>query len=477
LALHESPRSSLSMIPVIEALTHRFHVIAPDTPGYGLSSPLPQDAPSLDDFVEALVALLDDFGVARAAVYGTHTGATLALAPASGHPARVSALVLDGISAFDAKERIDFAARYLIPYAPSWDGAHVTRLWSRVKDLHTWFPWYDRTRERRLASDPLEVERLHLSALGFLQSGEHYAKAYIRAAELQPGPLLASLTAPAMVMARRGDLIADHLARLDPSAAWTLRRLGPSLEDWRAALAEGLTTPEPASRAEPAPQPDAGAYILPVGAEGLEARVAGPRDGDLHLLLPGLPGDLAALVRDQAARQPRAKLIALSPPGCGGSDPFAYDDVGLDAVVEVMDAAFRQLAGALAPCHILAQGASAVIARLWRARRSWACDVELEAPPAWLQPDTPLPARPLLQPMTPRWDGAHLTAAWFQLRDLALYDTPPGCGTPVRREQAPDFDLFRLDRQFRSYVQGPQCADLLDQIVGHLRAERAGADV
>ena len=75
LALHESPRSSLSMQPVIEALSGRFHVVAPDTPGYGLSDALPGERPSLDDFVDALAQLLDSFGVRRIPIYGAHTGA------------------------------------------------------------------------------------------------------------------------------------------------------------------------------------------------------------------------------------------------------------------------------------------------------------------------------------------------------------------------------------------------------------------
>ena len=187
LALHASPRSSVSLIPVIEALADRWRVIAPDTPGYGLSTPLSQPDPTLDDFADALVALLDDLGVARASVYGTHTGAALALALARRAPQRVAALVLDGLSAFTPAEVEAFRTDYLTPYAPSWDGAHVMRLWSRVKDLYTWFPWCEQAPERRLAGEPPSPANLHASALGFLQSGAHYAKAYIRAAELAAG--------------------------------------------------------------------------------------------------------------------------------------------------------------------------------------------------------------------------------------------------------------------------------------------------
>jgi pimeloyl-ACP methyl ester carboxylesterase len=471
LALHESPRSSLSLLPVIDALADRYRVIAPDTPGYGLSDPLPGATPGLDDFLDVIAGVLDTLGLERVAIYGTHTGAALATAFALRAPDRVSALVLDGLSAFTADEVEAFRTRYLEPYAPAWNGRHVMGLWSRVKDLFTWFPWYDQTPAARLAYEPGDLATLDRSALGFLQAGNDYAKAYILAASFPANTVMQNLTMPATIIARPQDLIASHLDRLVRSDAWEIRWLGPSDDEWSEAMVAGVMKGETPDEAGRAPAADQGSKFVPVGAGWLHVAMAGPADGPVRVLLPGLPGDVKALLGDQGRAHPHDRLVVLTPPGCGWSDPLAGAAAGLDGVVDALDAALRGLS--LQPASMAAQGASAVIAELWAARRRWTLPVERLDAPAWLTDTAPLPTRPLLSRGPVAWDGGHLTSAWFQLRDLQLYDVPPGAGEPVRRADMGGIDLARFDRLFRYYVEGPECAQLLEQVIEHLRANPA----
>jgi pimeloyl-ACP methyl ester carboxylesterase len=72
--------------------THR--AIAWDAPGYGGSGDLEPLAPAAADYAEALAALLDALGVARAALVGNSLGALMSAAFVRRHPARVAALVL-----------------------------------------------------------------------------------------------------------------------------------------------------------------------------------------------------------------------------------------------------------------------------------------------------------------------------------------------------------------------------------------------
>ena len=467
LALHESPRSSLSLIPVIDALSAHYRVIAPDTPGYGLSDPLAQDAPKMDDFLDALAGLLDAFSVQKVALYGAHTGAALATAFALRWPERVTALALDGFSSFTPEEVEAFHTRYLVPYAPCWDGRHVMGLWSRVKDLYTWFPWYDRTAERRLRTDPDGLELLHRSALGFLQAGAHYAKAYRIAAAFQPNAVMQDLKSPTTVIARPDDLIADHLHRLTPGPNWDIRWLDPTDASWRLALMDALGKGDRPDQMPPGHErvPSEGSVFLPLGDGWLHAKLKGPADGAVRVLLPGLPSDLDALIAREAARYPSARIVALTLPGCGWSDPLADGAVGLEQIFDGLDAALLHLN--LEPATVAGQGASGVIAKLWGRRRAGLVAEQID-PLAWMGPDAPLPA-PLLVRRSPGWDGAHVTSAWFQLRDLRLYDTPPGAGRPVRRVEPDPSDLADLDRLFRAYMEGPDCADLLEMVVDHVR--------
>ena len=468
LALHESPRSSLSMQPVIEALSGRFRVVAPDTPGYGLSYALPGEHPSLDDFVDALAQLLDSFGVRRIPIYGAHTGAALALAFAHRHRDRVSGLVLDGVSAFSDDEIAAFRTRYLEPYRPSWDGGHVMKLWSRVRDLYTWFPWYDQAEAARLASDPSALSALDRSVLGFVQAGGDYAKAYVHAAAFDPNAVLGSLSVPVTIMAKPDDLIASHLDRLTLGPTCRLIRLGSAPGDWRDAL-EDATAGLAADAARPTADATEGSCFVSLGEGWLHAVRAGPVDGPLRLLLPGLPGDIVDLLKRERRAHPQMRLLALSPPGCGWSDPLACE-VGVGEVGEALRSAL-QSSGA-APRSACAAGASVVLARALAAACDWPFGVEEVDAPGWAAPGNELPHGDLLRPLPSRWDGAHLTSAWFQVRDLQMYDIPPGCG-PVARRVAPPPSAEALDRLFRNSVEGPDCAALLAAIVGHLRQAQA----
>ncbi len=77
-------------VPVWSA---RFRVIAIDLPGHG-ESPLAPEGVSLADMAQAVVAVLDTLGLAKAAVVGLSLGGMVAQAMAIRHAPRVSALVV-----------------------------------------------------------------------------------------------------------------------------------------------------------------------------------------------------------------------------------------------------------------------------------------------------------------------------------------------------------------------------------------------
>lgn len=96
LMLHKSPFASGSLLPLIEALAPARRVIAPDIPGSGCSCVMPQPEPTIADYADIVLRLMDARGIPQADIYGAHSGARIAVALALSHPDRVRRLVLDG---------------------------------------------------------------------------------------------------------------------------------------------------------------------------------------------------------------------------------------------------------------------------------------------------------------------------------------------------------------------------------------------
>jgi pimeloyl-ACP methyl ester carboxylesterase len=95
--IHDFLVSRLEFDDVIDPLAERFHVIAPDLPGFGESEkPNPaRYAYSIEAFAEAVADLIAAFGVGRAHLIGHSMGAAVALTLAAEHPELVQRLVLE----------------------------------------------------------------------------------------------------------------------------------------------------------------------------------------------------------------------------------------------------------------------------------------------------------------------------------------------------------------------------------------------
>ncbi len=97
LLLHGIGANSMGWRFVMPALYAR--VIAWNAPGYLLSDPLADEAPSAETYADAAIGLLDALGIsAPAHVVGSSFGSMLGAAIAARHPARVASLTLLGTS-------------------------------------------------------------------------------------------------------------------------------------------------------------------------------------------------------------------------------------------------------------------------------------------------------------------------------------------------------------------------------------------
>jgi pimeloyl-ACP methyl ester carboxylesterase len=103
LLLHGFPTSSHMFRNLIPALADRYHVIAPDYPGYGQSD-MPDRATfayTFDRFAELVDGLLDQLGVTRYAMYVMDYGAPVGWRLALKHPERVTGLIVQNGNAYD----------------------------------------------------------------------------------------------------------------------------------------------------------------------------------------------------------------------------------------------------------------------------------------------------------------------------------------------------------------------------------------
>lgn len=100
--LHGTPASSHMYRNLIPALADRYHVIAPDYPGFGHS-----DMPSVDEFdytfdslADHVDALLDHLGVTQYALYVQDYGAPVGWRLALRHPDRITAIISQNGNAY-----------------------------------------------------------------------------------------------------------------------------------------------------------------------------------------------------------------------------------------------------------------------------------------------------------------------------------------------------------------------------------------
>ncbi|MCC6430336.1 MAG: alpha/beta fold hydrolase [Gemmatimonadaceae bacterium] len=132
--LHQSPMSMIQWAGVQNALAELgIRCITVDTPGYGLSDP-PAKQPSIKDYADNLLALLDALKLTKVVIGGHHTGAHIAASFTANHGDRVLALVMHGAAAMTHEEANAYLANpNRKPRTPLADGSHLTRSFDWAK--------------------------------------------------------------------------------------------------------------------------------------------------------------------------------------------------------------------------------------------------------------------------------------------------------------------------------------------------------
>jgi len=103
LLLHGFPSSSHMFRDLIPKLADRFHIIAPDYPGFGYSAqpPTEQFAYTFDNLAAHIEKLLSRLGLRRFAMYVQDYGGPIGFRIASRNPASVMAIVVQNANAYE----------------------------------------------------------------------------------------------------------------------------------------------------------------------------------------------------------------------------------------------------------------------------------------------------------------------------------------------------------------------------------------
>lgn len=426
LALHGSPESGRSQTALMGVLADRFTVIAPDTPGNGLSDPLPIEAPGIDDYADALVAFMDALGIEQAGFYGFHTGAAIANSIAQRRPERVAVAVLDGYPVFSAPERADILANYLPPFEPRYDGGHMLWLWSRFTDQSMFFPWYARQSANRMLGPVAPPEIMTQSILELLRAGDHYRNPYRAAFQYDAVKGLTGHTRPLIITAMPTDPLSKHVDRYPPLAPTIkvalmtdrdrLKAFGQMREWLLAHPAKTVSPPVPPT----APRGDGQVHNAYVDLPGGQVRVRLSGKSGAPVLLTG---DTGAGGRPDGAAQgfaDQGRAVVLPDfAGFGESDDSLGPRRGDPAAQAEILASILKALG-LGKADVLA-ARSSVPAALELAKHGSVHRLALIGAPLMSEAETAEIAANGLPSIAPRWDGTHLIGAWHMVRYQAMF--------------------------------------------------------
>ena len=450
--IHSSPANARLLMKEIERLSNQFTVFAFDTPGFGLSDPLPKPKLDVADLADALAETLAAIGMPACPVFGTHTGAAIALELGSRHPEVTTGMVLDGVPIFTSEECDTFFFDYFRELPLSDLGRQYSEAWTRFRDQSIWFPWTMRKPGQLNPYDLGPPHSTHLWVSMFFEAAEHYAPAY-RAASFYGSRALRAievLSVPAIFCAASTDMLHSHLERMPPlKGDQAIVDIGSSYERKRELIAASFSRfgAEGAAPAD-AIQLD---HDRPIGRQFIDGRhgqihfrYAGDRAAPALLLVHDAPGSaeqieplIEILARDHF-------VVAPDLPGHGESDA-PPEQPSLADYAQDLAALLDELGLHAVTVRGVGFGSSAALAfACFHADRTTAlelCALVLPSPEERAELQEKFAPAIEIEP-----DGAHWYRTWLMLRDAKVYFPWYDRRVAAARRVAADFSARPLHR-------------------------------
>ena len=157
-------------------------------------SDAPSAEPKIVDYSQAAKAVLDHLDIARAHVFGHHTGAQIAAELAAEHPDRLGKVMLYGVPMMTSEERQHWWNEIVpwekdgVVHKPQPGGSHLVAQFRRVERM----------------GDPELAHRILLTAL---MAGPDWWYGHNAALTHDMGPALKAIQSPLLLLSHQGEML------------------------------------------------------------------------------------------------------------------------------------------------------------------------------------------------------------------------------------------------------------------------------
>lgn len=190
---HQNGSSSVSFHEVMGRLESDYHVVAPDTPGFGQSFQ-PDEVPDISYYSSVLLEALDRLGIRTFHLLGHHTGVCMSVDLAAEYPDRARSVMLIGPLDITEEERREYRSIYTGETEgkkPDPEGRYLDKLWDYLVDHG--------------AAESLDV--LHQELIAHLRSWRGRAQTYGVVWDFAYSEQFARIDAPRLLMAAEDDVL------------------------------------------------------------------------------------------------------------------------------------------------------------------------------------------------------------------------------------------------------------------------------
>ena len=136
LCIHLSPLSGIIYEKFLLVKSLNRIVVAPDTPGYGMSD-TPKSQPSIEDYAKAMIQLVNKLNLKEIDIIGYGTGSKIAFQMGLTKPDMIKHVILISAPDYNETEVESMKIKLGKVIEPKDDGSHLIELWNQVKSFPT----------------------------------------------------------------------------------------------------------------------------------------------------------------------------------------------------------------------------------------------------------------------------------------------------------------------------------------------------